>query len=281
MSKNCIYLKTNVHDFRESLKSIVFDYPVNNPEINFDAIGELQLEHNKFGNNIFIGDVHVDEAFVSLVAPQRVGMYSALPYLNYLIMQQSPGTNLLARAGFDLPQWFFRSTCTDIALSTFARDYYFKIKLKDRAFGGEMELWYEMVRIKDDFGKMLRMLVYYSVFPVGLLALLTDFAILPVLNTMMPVEIKAIYIFAFILFFPVPFNMRFDHKFALLINAGIIALSYFITIIPDRYLLPDSGLVLMILGLFFVMFFAVNFYTISRMPLVIEGIFVKAIRGLK
>lgn len=281
MTKNCIYLKTNSKDFSESLKSVVHDYPVKNPGPDFDAIGELQLEHNRFGNNTFIGDVHEHEAFVSLVAPRRVGMYSALPYLNYLIMQKSPGTNLLARTDFDLPQWFFRSTCTDIALSTFARDYYFKIKLKDRAFGGEMELWYEMVRIKDDFGKMLRMLVYYSVFPVALLALLTDFAILPVLNTMMPVEIKAVYIFAFILFFPVPYSVRSHHKFALLINAGIIALSYFITIIPDRYLLPDSGLVLMILALFFLMFFAMNFYTISRMPLVIEGIFVKAIKELK
>lgn len=281
MVKNCIYLKTDSSSFKAKLERIMRHYPISNHQIDFRHIAELQEEQDKFSPAIFVGEIEDRQIFLSFVAPKKIGMFSPLPYLNYLIMQKSPGTDMLARTGYELPQWFFRSTCTDIALSTLARDFYFILDLRDRKASGEMELWYEMVQIKSDFVRMLKMLSYYSAFPVALLLVLTDFAILPVLNSMMPIEIKSLYCLACILFFPLPFSIRFHEKFGIVINIAIVALSSLIFKIPDQYLLPEMGLVISILGGFFIMFFSLNLYTVSRMPRVIEGIFLKTMKSLE
>lgn len=286
MSKNCIYLDTDKKSFLEELVKTVFDARVISPSLDFKEISQFQEEKTAPSNDIFIGLVKDDSFKVSLIAPKKIGMFSPLPYLAYLIMQRSPGTDILGRTDFELPPWFFKSTCTDIALSTYARNIYFEAKVKERP-GGETELWYERKEVKRDFWRAVMMTLYYSLFPVIILAFLTDILLIPILLTMSHFEIKILYILVISYFLGAPFIANkaiakfLDHNdfYLALLAMGIISVSVLIvTAIPNEFLVPSVSWAIGSICFFYAVFLALNFYTLNMMHEVIEAIFVKAMR---
>ncbi len=287
-----INLNIDKESFLETLREITYQA---NSEQLYD-LKEYEEYSHAITKMVFVGQSVKDNGSLVLVAPKKLSYFTPLPYLLFWIDKKSPGTNLLAKTGYSLPEWFFSSTCTDMALAQEARNFCFSYKIESLD-EQRITISFLQNRMINKGAHFILTNLYYSLFPIAIIAIFTDYAVFPFLATMSKFQIKNLIQVGFLLFFPYfkylkwfPFidtkktTARSDWESCLLmiVLSPVVLGSCFVYFIPDRFIvIPSYSTVLISITVMYGIFYLLNFYTISQMPFIIREIFIKQIKDIE